>query len=120
MPTYEYECTKCNHAFEEEASILAPPRQRCPLCRGKVQRLISGGSGVVFRGSGFYVTDSRKGDPARSRAENAGGSGEASSAGDSGKSAKASTTAAAPTPSTTAAKPAAPAHDSKSRTSDKP
>lgn len=119
MPTYEYECTKCNHAFEEEASILAPPRQRCPLCRGKVQRLISGGSGVVFRGSGFYVTDSRKADPARSRAENAGKSGEASSSADSGKSGK-PTTAATPAPSTTVAKPAAPAHDSKSRTSDKP
>ena len=60
MPTYEYECTKCNHAFEEEAPITAPPRQRCPRCRGKVQRLISGGSGIVFRGSGFYVTDSRR------------------------------------------------------------
>ncbi len=59
MPTYEYECTKCNHAFEEEAPITAPPRQRCPNCRGKVQRLVSGGTGIVFRGSGFYVTDSR-------------------------------------------------------------
>lgn len=113
MPTYEYECTKCNHAFEEEASILAPPRQRCPLCRGKVQRLISGGSGIVFRGSGFYVTDSRKADPARSGSESAGKSAEASSSGTAGKS-------ATPAPAATAAKPAAPAHDSKSRKSDKP
>ncbi len=67
MPTYEYECTKCNHAFEEEAPITAPSRQRCPRCRGKVQRLISGGTGIVFRGSGFYVTDSRrKPTPAKS------------------------------------------------------
>jgi putative FmdB family regulatory protein len=68
MPTYEYECTKCNHAFEEEAPITAPPRQRCPRCRSKVQRLISGGTGIVFRGSGFYVTDSRR-KPAPAKSE---------------------------------------------------
>jgi len=39
--------------------MSAPRRQRCPKCRGKVERLISGGMGVVFKGSGFYVTDSR-------------------------------------------------------------
>jgi putative FmdB family regulatory protein len=100
MPTYEYECTKCNHAFEEEAPITAPPRQRCPLCRGKVQRLISGGSGIVFRGSGFYVNDSRS-KPASSKSD-------ASSA--TGASSKSD----APAPA------AAPAHDSKSPTSDKP
>jgi putative FmdB family regulatory protein len=60
LPTYEYECTRCHHVFEEFRSITAPRRQRCPQCRGKVERLISGGSGIVFRGSGFYVTDSRK------------------------------------------------------------
>ena len=59
MPTYEYECTKCGIVFEEFQSISAPKRQRCPRCRGKVERLISGGTGVVFRGNGFYVTDSR-------------------------------------------------------------
>lgn len=60
MPTYEYECTKCGHVFEEFQSIQAPPRKRCPQCRGKVERLISGGAGILFRGSGFYVTDSRR------------------------------------------------------------
>ena len=68
MPTYEYECTKCNHGFEEKAPITAPPRQRCPKCRGKVQRLVSGGTGIVFRGSGFYVTDSRP-KPALAKSE---------------------------------------------------
>jgi putative FmdB family regulatory protein len=100
MPTYEYECTKCNHAFEEEAPITAPPRQRCPLCRGKVQRLISGGSGIVFRGSGFYVNDSRS-RPVSSKSE-APSKSDAPSRPD------------APTPA------AAPAHDSKSQASDKP
>ena len=59
MPTYEYECTKCGLITEEFKSMSAPRRQRCPKCRGKVQRLISGGMGIHFKGSGFYVTDSR-------------------------------------------------------------
>jgi len=59
MPTYEYECTRCGLIVEEFKSMSAPRRQRCPECRGKVHRLISGGMGVHFKGSGFYVTDSR-------------------------------------------------------------
>jgi len=59
MPTYEYECTKCGVITEEFKSINAPRRQRCPECRGKVVRLVSGGMGVHFKGSGFYVNDSR-------------------------------------------------------------
>ena len=59
MPTYEYECTRCGTIIDEFKSISAPRRQRCPKCRGKVQRLISGGMSVHFKGSGFYVTDSR-------------------------------------------------------------
>lgn len=59
MPTYEYECTKCGLLTEEFKSMNAPKRQRCPKCRGKVQRLISGGSGIHFKGSGFYITDSK-------------------------------------------------------------
>ena len=59
MPTYEYECTRCGHTCEEFKPVSAPRRQRCPLCRGKVERLISGGLGVHFKGSGFYVNDSR-------------------------------------------------------------
>lgn len=59
MPTYEYECTRCGIIIEELKPISAPRRQRCPECRGKVTRLISGGMGVHFKGSGFYVTDSR-------------------------------------------------------------
>ena len=59
MPTYEYECTKCGIVIEEFKSISAPKRQRCPECRSKVVRLISGGMGVHFKGSGFYINDSR-------------------------------------------------------------
>jgi putative FmdB family regulatory protein len=59
MPTYEYECEKCGHRFEVFQSMTEPPRKRCPKCRGKVRRLIGGGAGIVFKGSGFYVTDYR-------------------------------------------------------------
>src|SRR5690242_12886172 len=60
MPTYEYECQKCGHRFEEFQSMTAKPLQRCPKCRGKVKRLIGAGAGLLFKGSGFYITDYRK------------------------------------------------------------
>lgn len=59
MPTYEYECTRCGLITEEFKPMSAPRRQRCPECRGKVERLISGGTGILFKGSGFYINDSR-------------------------------------------------------------
>lgn len=59
MPTYEYECTKCGHLFERFQPITSKPVSTCPKCRGKVKRLISGGSGLIFRGSGFYITENR-------------------------------------------------------------
>ena len=59
MPTYEYECDKCGHRFEVFQSMTEPPRKRCPKCRGKVRRLVGGGSGIVFKGTGFYTTDYR-------------------------------------------------------------
>src|SRR5512136_2115947 len=60
MPTYEYECTKCGHTFEAFQSITAAPLSSCPQCRGKVRRLIGGGMGIIFKGSGFYTTDYKK------------------------------------------------------------
>ena len=57
MPTYEYKCQKCGHVFDVFQSITAPPRRRCPQCGGKVERLISGGSGIIFKGQGFYATE---------------------------------------------------------------
>ena len=61
MPTYEYVCNKCNHRFERLQSITARPLKRCPKCRGKLERVIHGGAGLVFKGAGFYSTDYRKG-----------------------------------------------------------
>ena len=77
MPTYEYECTRCGHVCEEFKPVSAPRRQRCPECRSKVELLISGGLGVHFKGSGFYINDSRgKNAPGQSseKAQNAAGS----------------------------------------------
>lgn len=60
MPTYEYHCDECNHELEEFQSIKDPPLKKCPVCgKSKLRRLISGGGGVVFKGSGFYSTDYR-------------------------------------------------------------
>lgn len=69
MPLYDYECTKCGLEFELQQSMTDQPRRRCPECRGKVVRLISGGAGIAFKGSGFYVTDSRKAASAPSGGE---------------------------------------------------
>ncbi|NQU10321.1 zinc ribbon domain-containing protein [bacterium] len=60
MPTYEYECRKCGHEFELFQPITDKPRRTCPKCRGRVQRLVGTGAGVIFKGSGFYSTDYRK------------------------------------------------------------
>jgi putative FmdB family regulatory protein len=59
MPTYEYECQKCGHRFEEFQSMKDAPLTKCPECKGKVKRLIGAGAGFLFKGSGFYITDYR-------------------------------------------------------------
>jgi putative FmdB family regulatory protein len=60
MPTYEYECKSCSHNFEVFQSMSDAPIKNCPECGGEVRRLIFGGAGVIFKGSGFYVTDKGK------------------------------------------------------------
>ena len=63
MPTYEYECDACNHAFEEFQQISDKPLRTCPSCkRRKLRRLIGTGAAVIFKGSGFYQTDYRSSD----------------------------------------------------------
>jgi len=59
MPTYEYECQKCGHRFEEFQSMKDAPLTKCPQCKGKVKRLIGAGAGLIFKGSGCYITDYR-------------------------------------------------------------
>ncbi len=67
MPTYHYVCSKCGHEFEYFQPMTAAPLRQCPkdLCarrpwgKGRVKRLLSAGAGLLFKGSGFYITDYR-------------------------------------------------------------
>lgn len=59
MPTYEYQCQKCKRRREASQAITAKPLTRCATCGGRLKRLISSGSGFLFKGSGFYITDYR-------------------------------------------------------------
>ena len=60
MPTYEYECGRCGHHFDQFQGINAPRLRKCPAC-GKLslRRLLGTGAGLLFKGSGFYLTDYR-------------------------------------------------------------
>ena len=60
MPTYDYECTMCGYRFEVFHDMNSTLTKRCPKCRGKAKKLISGGSGLIFKGPGFYITDYKK------------------------------------------------------------
>jgi len=64
MPTYEYVCEECGHRFEKFQSMTEEPVKTCPECGGRVRRLLSGGGGIIFKGSGFYATDYKKSDGA--------------------------------------------------------
>jgi len=64
MPTYEYECKKCGYNFEVFQSMSDEPLKTCVKCGSEVRRLIFGGAGVIFKGSGFYVTDKAAGKTA--------------------------------------------------------
>jgi putative FmdB family regulatory protein len=61
MPTYGYKCKSCGFTFDVIQDILDDPIKTCPKCGKDVRRLITGGSGIIFKGSGFYCTDSRHG-----------------------------------------------------------
>ena len=92
MPLYEYECDACGHEFEELQRMSERPIRKCPKCRKlRVRRLISGGAGVIFKGSGFYETDykRKRAAPAASEA-----SGESKDSKDSGGGSDSSATPA--------------------------
>ncbi len=58
MPTYEYACSKCGHRFEKFQSMRDEPLRKCPKChKAALKRLVGGGAGLIFKGSGFYITD---------------------------------------------------------------
>lgn len=61
MPTYEYECGACGHQLEAFQSMSEKPLKKCPECKKtKLNRLIGSGSGIIFKGSGFYETDYKR------------------------------------------------------------
>jgi putative FmdB family regulatory protein len=89
MPTYEYRCTECSNEFELFQKMSEEPVAPCPKCAAASQRKMSGGAGLLFKGSGFYITDYARGDSYKQAAKAESGSS------DSGAS-KASDTPAAP------------------------
>jgi putative FmdB family regulatory protein len=109
VPTYQYACTACGHQLEAVQSFADDPLTECPACQGRLRKLFSS-VGVVFKGSGFYRTDSRKAEPS-SGADSAGSSPAKDSKGTDGKpvnGAKDSTGASSSKPAT-ATKAATPA-----------
>lgn len=62
MPTYEYSCIDCSHVYDKREGFDAPALQECPVCGGTARRVLHAAS-IVFKGSGFYITDSRKSTP---------------------------------------------------------
>lgn len=75
MPTYEYICPDCGHELELFQGITSPAIQKCPRCgRRKLKRLIGRGSGIIFKGSGFYQTDYRSKDYHKARKKETGDS----------------------------------------------
>lgn len=59
MPTYDYACDKCGHRFEARQRFADDPLTMCPECQGPIRRVIHP-SGIIFKGSGWYITDSRQ------------------------------------------------------------
>ena len=89
MPLYEYQCTKCGHRFERIQKFSDPLVETCPVCGGKVEKLLSAPA-FTFKGTGFYITDySRKGEAAAGeKAERAGKSEESKAPGESKEAGK--------------------------------
>lgn len=69
MPNYDYECEDCGYVFEEFQSMMEDPLSVCPKCGGKLRRLIGAGAGLIFKGSGFYITDYKKNSSVPSKTE---------------------------------------------------
>jgi len=102
MPTYDYQCEKCHKIFEVFQSMKDPVFSTCPkeLCqrktwgKGKVKRLLGAGAGLIFKGSGFYITDYRSEGYKASAKNDNGGSGSTESKGGETKKAEAKPAAA--------------------------
>ncbi len=75
MPTYDYRCNHCRHTFETFQSITDDCLTKCPKCgKSALQRLIGAGAGIIFKGSGFYITDYKRGSASSSAGSASGAS----------------------------------------------
>ena len=112
MPTYDYKCDACGHAFEHFQSMTSDPIRKCPKCaKMKVKRLIGTGAGLIFKGSGFYITDYRdQGYKDKAKAD----SGADSSSSGNGEAAKSDA------PATATGDTSKPAADAKPKADSKP
>ncbi len=96
MPTYDYQCKSCKHTWEAFQGIKAPAQKKCPECnKNSAQRVIGPGAGIIFKGSGFYITDYRSDSYKKAAAADS----TTSSTSDSGKSEGAKSPAASSKPS---------------------
>jgi len=86
VPTYEYRCGACGHAFDVFQSITESPKRKCPACgKPKLERLIGTGGGILFKGSGFYQTDYRSSSYKEGQKSDSADSKPAASSGGDGK-----------------------------------
>jgi putative FmdB family regulatory protein len=93
MPTYEYRCAECGNEFEKFGRMSDPPVYACPACGAEAQRKMSAGAGLLFKGSGFYITDYR-GDSYKKAAASDSASGGGESKGEGKGDSKAETKSA--------------------------
>ena len=99
MPTYQYACTECGHAFEQFQSFSDDALTQCPECDGRLRKVFNA-VGVVFKGSGFYRTDSRESSSAAPAAKS-GGAGEKSPSSTEKSASTASSTSSSDKPAAT-------------------
>lgn len=104
MPLYDYRCKTCGNEIEVTQAYSDAPLKECSVCGGELRRVISKSTGVIFRGSGFYVTDNRGNNPAAPKPT-------ATNTAKEGGDAASTPAAAAPAPTTSAPAAAAPAAD---------
>jgi putative FmdB family regulatory protein len=94
MPTYEYECEGCGGHFEYFQRMSEKPKTKCERCGGHLRRLVGSGGGIIFKGSGFYITDYKRshssggGSSSPSSSSPSGGSSEGAGSSETGKSGK--------------------------------
>jgi len=96
MPTYDYICDKCGHEFEAFESITADPQKHCPKCdTDNLRRKIGPGAAILFKGSGFYITDYRSDSYNKAAKADSSSNSSSSKSGDSGSSSSSSSSSSA-------------------------